>query len=142
MWPWVLSRVSQYSGSENIKELIFPGNKLFPFSSTYSYPIVLFRSGFNWLYSTFIVRQVPSFLDNLHIAPTASFGTLGTVIEFISKFFLALTFKKKKISTKYLFYYSKNRGKRSEYKRICILKEYDPFLFIFFQPFFCNSTCI
>ena len=44
-----------------------------------------FNKESNWIYSTLFVKLVPSFLFILQISPIASFGILGTQIEFISK---------------------------------------------------------
>ena len=72
--------------------LIFPGKSLIP-SLLGTSPSLLyfsFNNESNWLYSTLFVILVPSLFTNLQIAPIASFGFLGTQIEFISKFNLTL----------------------------------------------------
>ena len=82
MSPWVFSKVALYSGIENTRQLVFPGNNENPWELVGSGPE---NKDWIWLYSTFIV--ILELADcSSQIAPIASPGYRGIVIEFISRF--------------------------------------------------------
>ena len=85
--PFVLSKAFKYISNWKIKTFVLPGKSLIP-SLFGTSPLGLyfsFNKASNWLYSTLFVIELPSFLVNLQIAPTASPGFLGIQIVFIAK---------------------------------------------------------
>ena len=76
----------KYGLSLKTKTFKFPGKSQNPDSFAISpFPLYLsLNKGSTKLYSTFCTTEDPSFLFILQIAPMASFGLLGTTIEFIS----------------------------------------------------------
>mmetsp|Transcript_23096 Transcript_23096/g.46329 ORF Transcript_23096/g.46329 Transcript_23096/m.46329 type:complete len:237 (-) Transcript_23096:637-1347(-) len=82
--PFDFSRVAAYSGMEKMRMLRLPGYGEKPEASASSpaYPAAFIRAS-SWLYSTLQVR-VLSLLSSLQMAPTASPGLRGTVMELTS----------------------------------------------------------
>ena len=89
--PLVYCKTSSNSWSEKTRVLILPGKTLLPSASTGSFSKVEDSKELSWLYSTLIVKDLPSMCLSAHIAPIASPGFLGIVIELTSKFLDLLT---------------------------------------------------
>jgi len=82
--PLVSCKVELYSGMESTRQLMLPGKREKPWESVGSGPE---NRDWIWLYSTFMVILEKGDWSS-QIAPIASPGYRGIVIEFISRFLL------------------------------------------------------